>query len=126
MHILIVEDDTQAASYLRKGLGESGHQADIAEDGAAGLELAQSGAYDVLVVDRMLPELDGLSLIGELRAREIMTPNAWEREGVTYRLKPLVYEPGIYGEHRYVLFTNGKIQRMDIESIYQIMNGKHK
>jgi hypothetical protein len=54
------------------------------------------------------------------------TPNAWEREGVTYRLKPLAYEPGIYGEHRYVLFTNGKIQRMDIESIYQIMNGKHK
>lgn len=39
---------------------------------------------------------------------------------------PLVYEPGVYGEHRYVLFTNGKIQRMDIESIHRMVNGKHK
>ena len=74
MHILIVEDDRKAALFLQKGMRESGHQADIADDGAAGLEMALGGNYDVLVVDRMLPQLDGLGLIGELRNKNDMTP----------------------------------------------------
>ncbi|PLX41601.1 MAG: DNA-binding response regulator [Hyphomicrobiales bacterium] len=74
MHILIIEDDRKAALYLQKGLSESGHQADIAEDGALGLEMAGAGSYDVLVVDRMLPQLDGLELIGALRGAGDMTP----------------------------------------------------
>lgn len=74
MHILIVEDDSKAAAYLQKGLRESGHQADIAGDGALGLEMASGPGYDVLVIDRMLPQLDGLGLIGALRGRGDMTP----------------------------------------------------
>jgi two-component system OmpR family response regulator len=67
MRILVIEDDRQAASYLVKALTEAGHVADQAFDGDEGLELATSGHYDVLVVDRMLPKRDGLSVISELR-----------------------------------------------------------
>ncbi len=74
MHILIVEDDAQAARYLQKGLAESGHVADHAIDGETGLAMARSGDYDVLVVDRMLPGLDGLGLIRALRAQRNLTP----------------------------------------------------
>ena len=63
MRILIIEDDREAASYLTKALREAGHVADHAADGLDGYALAESGDYDVLVVDRMLPKLDGLSLI---------------------------------------------------------------
>ncbi len=68
MHILVIEDDRQAAEFLRKGLVESGHVVDIAGDGDIGLRMALDGQYDVLVVDRMLPKRDGLSLIRMLRA----------------------------------------------------------
>ncbi|HHK75278.1 MAG TPA: response regulator, partial [Rhizobiales bacterium] len=74
MHILIIEDDAQAARYLQKGLAESGHVADHAVDGETGLAMAQDGHYDVLIVDRMLPGLDGLGLIRALRAQGDMTP----------------------------------------------------
>lgn len=74
MHILIIEDDAQAARYLQKGLAESGHVADHAMDGETGLAMAQDGHYDVLIVDRMLPGLDGLGLIRALRAQGDMTP----------------------------------------------------
>lgn len=67
MKILVVEDDTDAASYLMKGLRESGHAVDHAADGETGLELALSSSYDVAVVDRMLPRRDGLSLISAVR-----------------------------------------------------------
>jgi len=74
MHILIVEDDREAAAYLRKGLTESGHAVDWAADGDAGLYQAIEGAYDVLVIDRMLPRRDGLSLVRMLRADGRTTP----------------------------------------------------
>ncbi len=74
MRLLIIEDDATAATYLRKGLTESGHVADHAADGALGLEMAQSGQYDVLIVDRMLPVMDGLSVIENLRAAGDSTP----------------------------------------------------
>jgi two-component system, OmpR family, response regulator len=74
MHILLIEDDVLAAEYLVKGLGECGHVVDHAADGKIGLNLALNGHYDVIVVDRMLPERDGLSIIRMLRADQNQTP----------------------------------------------------
>jgi two-component system OmpR family response regulator len=74
MRILIIEDDSEAANYLVKALRESGHVADHAVDGLEGYEKARDSTYDVLIVDRMLPKLDGLSLIGGLRAQKVETP----------------------------------------------------
>jgi len=67
MHILLIEDDRNAANYLVKGLTESSNVVEHAADGEEGLRLALSREYDVLVVDRMLPRLDGLSIIRRLR-----------------------------------------------------------
>ncbi|WP_137388031.1 response regulator transcription factor [Rhodoligotrophos defluvii] len=74
MRILIIEDDHQAASYLLKGLKEHGHVADHAADGEEGLELARRKLHDVLVIDRMLPGMDGLSVVETLRREGIRTP----------------------------------------------------
>jgi two-component system, OmpR family, response regulator len=74
MKLLVVEDDRETASYLVKGLGESGYTVDRAGDGREGLFLASSGGYDAIVLDRMLPEIDGLAVLGALRAAEIRTP----------------------------------------------------
>jgi len=74
MRVLIVEDDEDAVRYMIKGLKEAGIAADHAADGAAGYALAVDGRYDVCVVDRMLPRLDGLSLIERLRAEGVETP----------------------------------------------------
>lgn len=74
LKILIIEDDPEAARYLVKGLTELGHTADQAADGQTGLEMALDGGYDILVVDRMLPLRDGLSVIQELRKEGVHTP----------------------------------------------------
>ena len=74
MRLLIVEDDREAAEYLRKALREAGHMAELAKDGEEGLALAQGGDFDGLVVDRVVPKRDGLSVISELRARGDKTP----------------------------------------------------
>ena len=74
MRLLIIEDDRDAAAYLAKGLTESGHGVDHAADGQEGLHLALAGGYDALIVDRMLPGLDGLSVIAALRAAGMDTP----------------------------------------------------
>ncbi len=74
MRILIVEDDREAANYIRKGLRESGHVADHAPDGEGGLEMARAAEYDVLVVDRMMPRMDGLTMVAALRGDKIRTP----------------------------------------------------
>jgi two-component system, OmpR family, response regulator len=74
MRLLITEDDRESADYLVKAFREVGHIADLASDGEEGLALAESGDYDVLVVDRMLPKRDGLSLIGALREKGNRTP----------------------------------------------------
>ena len=74
MHILLIEDDIAAAKYVVKGLKESGHVVDHASDGEMGLEMALSSKFDIIVVDRMLPKLDGLSLIIKLRDDNINTP----------------------------------------------------
>ncbi|HEY5279368.1 MAG TPA: response regulator transcription factor [Pseudolabrys sp.] len=74
MRLLIVEDDRDAADYLVKAFREVGHVADAATDGEDGLAMGLDGQYDVLIIDRMLPKLDGLTLIGQLRAKSIETP----------------------------------------------------
>jgi two-component system OmpR family response regulator len=74
MRLLVIEDDRDAADYLVKAFREVGHVADQAHDGEEGLALALDGQYDVLVVDRMLPKRDGLSVIGTLRDRGNRTP----------------------------------------------------
>src|SRR5579863_2025749 len=74
MRILIIEDDRDAAAYLVKAFREVGHVADHAADGVTGYDLAREGGYDVAIVDRMLPKMDGLSLIGALRAQNVETP----------------------------------------------------
>ncbi|KZM47776.1 response regulator transcription factor [Labrenzia sp. OB1] len=74
LRILVIEDDPEAAGYLVKGLSELGHTADQAADGQTGLQMAIDSSYDILIVDRMLPKLDGLSLIKELRRENNHTP----------------------------------------------------
>src|SRR5512133_3999222 len=74
MRLLIIEDDRDAADYLVKAFREVGHVADLAVDGEEGLAHALDGQYDVLIVDRMLPKLDGLAVIGTLRSKGIETP----------------------------------------------------
>lgn len=74
MHVLIIEDDREGAQYLAKGLRESGHVVDHAADGKEGLIKAATAEFDVMIVDRMLPGLDGLSLVQHLRATGNVTP----------------------------------------------------
>ena len=74
MRILLIEDDKEAAAYLCKALREAGHVPDHAPDGDSGAAMAGEGGYDVLVVDRMLPRRDGLSIIEDLRKRGDHTP----------------------------------------------------
>jgi two-component system, OmpR family, response regulator len=74
MRILLIEDDTAAASFLVKGLTECGHVVDLASDGESGLHLALTARYDTIIADRMLPKRDGLSLVRMLRADRNLTP----------------------------------------------------
>lgn len=74
MKVLVVEDERKTAMYLRKGLSESGFAVDVAERGDDGLHLASTGNYDVVVLDIMLPQKDGWSILGELRRSGSQTP----------------------------------------------------
>jgi len=74
MNILVIEDDSDTANYLIKGLRESGHAIDHAAEGREGLYLAMEGSHEVMVIDRMLPGIDGLSIIRTLRAAGNRTP----------------------------------------------------
>jgi two-component system, OmpR family, response regulator len=74
MKVLVVEDDRETAAYLAKGLNESGYTVDCVNDGREGLFLASSGDYSAMILDRMLPSMDGLAVLGALRAAGISTP----------------------------------------------------
>lgn len=74
MRILIIEDDIEAGLFLQKALKESGHTVDQAHNGDDGVALARDGGHDVLIVDRMLPKMDGLTLVKTLRAEGVRTP----------------------------------------------------
>ena len=74
MRILIIEDDAEAAAAMAQGLGDSGFECVVAGDGAEGLERARGGGFDVLVVDRMMPKIDGLEVVRALRREGDATP----------------------------------------------------
>lgn len=74
MKLLLVEDDSQTADYVRRGLGELGHGCDLAPDGVEGLTAALTHAYDAIILDRNLPQLDGLAVLQALRAQGNRTP----------------------------------------------------
>lgn len=74
MKLLIVEDDKEAAAYLKRALSEAGHTVDAAATGREGLMLAAGEPYDVIVLDRMLPQIDGLAILRTIRASGVKTP----------------------------------------------------
>lgn len=74
MRILVVEDEPSVANFIRKGLSEAGYAVDLAMDGDEGLAYALAADYDVLVLDIMLPKMDGLQLLRDLRERGQKTP----------------------------------------------------
>ncbi len=74
MRLLLVEDDTKIASFIKKGLVEAGYSVDICHDGAEGLSLALTEPYDVAIMDIMLPHLDGLTIIEKMREHGVTTP----------------------------------------------------
>lgn len=74
MKILIIEDDLTVAGYISKGLEESGHTPDVANDGKQGLYLATTNKYDVIVLDRMLPHIDGITILNTIRDAGDNTP----------------------------------------------------
>ena len=74
MQILLVEDDAEAAQHVSNGLRDAGYTVDQCGDGAAGLAAARAAKYDLLVVDRMLPKLDGLGVVAALRQAGVRTP----------------------------------------------------
>ncbi len=74
MRLLVVEDDDRSATYLKRGLSECGHVVDLAGDGELGLALAMELIYDGLIVDRLLPKLDGVELVRRLREMKVNVP----------------------------------------------------
>jgi two-component system, OmpR family, response regulator len=74
MKVLLIEDDPRTGAYIEKGLQELGHIVELATNGRDGLFLAEAGTYDVMIVDRMLPALDGLSMVKMIRAAGVKTP----------------------------------------------------
>ncbi len=91
MKILIVEDEPKTGDYLKQGLGEAGLIVDLARDGWEGLELARSGPYDLLILDVMLPGLDGWQVLAGLRRAGVETPVLFltARDQVEDRVKGL-------------------------------------
>jgi len=74
MKILLVEDDESISTFVKKGLNESGHVIDVFYDGSKGLEAAYLEEHDIIILDRMLPSIDGISIVQQLRKDKIMTP----------------------------------------------------
>ena len=74
MKLLLVEDDGQTAAYLKRAFGEAGHTVDLAASGRDGLLLAAAEPYEVIILDRMLPEIDGLAILRTIRASKVKTP----------------------------------------------------
>lgn len=74
MRVLVVEDEKKVASFIKRGLEEENFAVDVAYDGEEGLDMATNNPYDVILMDLMLPKKDGLSVIRELREKDIATP----------------------------------------------------
>ncbi len=91
MQILLIEDETKTAAFLAKGLGEAGYSVETAVDGQQGLDLALTRAFDLLIVDVMLPKKDGWEVVTELRSQGIQTSTLFltARDSVHDRVKGL-------------------------------------
>jgi two-component system copper resistance phosphate regulon response regulator CusR len=91
VRILVIEDEKKAALYLKKGLSENGYTVDIAEDGEEGLYLALNTAYDLIILDIMLPKRDGWSVMAEIRraGKQTLTLILTARDEVSDRVKGL-------------------------------------
>jgi two-component system copper resistance phosphate regulon response regulator CusR len=91
MRILLIEDEKKTAAFLAKGLREGGFTVHVAQDGEAGLELALTRRYDLLIIDVMLPKKDGWTLVAELRGAGVRTPILFltARDSVRDRVKGL-------------------------------------
>lgn len=89
MKILVVEDDSRAASLLHRGLTEEGYVVDVCHDGEDGLEAACECRHDLLILDVMLPSMDGWTVLSQMRGREVSTPVLMltARDGVEHRIK---------------------------------------
>jgi len=72
--LLVVEDEKKVASFIKRGLEEEEFQVDVANDGEDGLFMAENNSYDLILMDLMLPKMDGLSVVRTLREKEIVTP----------------------------------------------------
>ena len=106
MKILVIEDDEETAVFIATGLAARGHEATIAGDGRKGFELAAADRFDAIVLDRMLPALDGLAVVALLRAEGVSTPvlfltnlsgvdervDGLEAGGDDYLVKPFAFE----------------------------------
>lgn len=105
MKILVIEDDIKIASFIKKGLSESGFIVDVANDGETGLYLGQTGRFDAAVIDVMLPIIDGLTIIENLRKENINMPvlilsakrslndriKGFQKGGDDYLIKPFAF-----------------------------------
>lgn len=91
MKLLIVEDEAKTASYLRKGFAESGFVVDVAESGGEGSVLAGNGCYDLVILDVMLPQCDGWTILAQMRRQGKQTPVLFltARDSVSDRVKGL-------------------------------------
>lgn len=91
MKLLVVEDDPKTARFLKKGLGEEGFVVDVCHDGHEGLEAALSGQYELMVLDVMLPIMDGWQVLGELRSRASAMPVVMltAQDAVAHRIRGL-------------------------------------
>ena len=91
MHILLIEDEKKTAAFLEKGLQEAGYTVEVARDGEKGVDLARERAFDLLIIDVMLPKKDGWTVVEELRAANIRTPILFltARDSVPDRVKGL-------------------------------------
>lgn len=98
MRLLLVEDDLRAAKSLERSLGEHGFIVALAADGELGLELAKSGSFDCLILDVMLPGMDGFTVLTELRAADIQTPVVFltARDALPDRIRGLELGGGDY------------------------------
>lgn len=74
MKILVVEDEKKVASFIKRGLEEEGYTVELARDGEEGLKLIEGGIYDLILMDLMLPKMDGLQVIREMRSQNVRTP----------------------------------------------------
>lgn len=94
MRILLVEDDADLAQFIRKGLKEEQHAVDVANDGEAGLALALDNPYDLVILDIMLPKLDGLTVCRRIRDKGLSTPVLLLTARNTVETKVSAYDTG--------------------------------